>query len=170
MSFKDDKQFSDFYKCHRQAVYFLAAAILKDSHAAEDITQNVFLYLNSSKTPVNIIVNPKAFLAKAVKNLCLNYIRDNKKSTFFEDIPTFSDEIQGCNIEDAAVYSIELEQILSCLKNDERTLFSLHYFDKYSYRELSAVFDMPIGTVQTKCHCAKKKIKKCLKIEGSAKK
>ena len=53
--------------------------------------------------------------------------------------------------------------MLSHLTEDEKLVFSLHYLDGYTYRELATGLEIPIGTVQTRCHTARKKLKKALK-------
>lgn len=55
-----------------------------------------------------------------------------------------------------------VERALACLTDDERLAFSLHYLDGYTYRQIAEGLDVPMGTVQTRCRLARKKLRAAL--------
>lgn len=61
------------FKAHYAQMYRLAVALLHDDDLARDIVHDVFASLldGNEDTPAN-----GAYLSKAVRNRCLNYIRD----------------------------------------------------------------------------------------------
>ncbi len=152
------QQVQTLYRRHRTAVYHLALSYLKDPAAAEDVLQDVFLALMESERP---IVHPAAWLMTATRHRCLNRLRDTARETAWETLPEI--EVNG-EREDA----LFVEQMLSQLTDDERRAFSLHHLDGFRYREIAEGLEIPIGTVQTRCRIARKKLKAALEHEEQA--
>ena len=61
------------FKAHYAQMFRMAVALLHDDNLARDIVHDVFVSLLDA--PLEIIV-PNGYLIKAVRNRCLNYIRD----------------------------------------------------------------------------------------------
>ncbi|MBD5347308.1 MAG: sigma-70 family RNA polymerase sigma factor [Bacteroides sp.] len=61
------------FKAHYAQMYRLAVALLHDDDLARDIVHDVFVSLLDGN--VNILITP-GYLIKAVRNRCLNHIRD----------------------------------------------------------------------------------------------
>jgi RNA polymerase sigma-70 factor (ECF subfamily) len=49
------------------------------------------------------------------------------------------------------------------LDEQQRLVFSLHYLDGYTYKEIAQGLDIPVGTVQTRCRAACKKLREVLR-------
>lgn len=141
------------YEKYKTPVYFMALSILKDKTNAEDIMQEVFLRVYKSIEKNESIMNFKAWVLKVTRNLSLNYIRDNKQ-VFEEDV----NEMAYVGFEDVLIEGMSSYKILQCISSDERMIFTLHYIDGYKLREIANILEIPMGTVQTKCHVAKKKL------------
>ncbi|MDN5317195.1 MAG: hypothetical protein PWR08_1320 [Thermoanaerobacterium sp.] len=56
-----------------------------------------------------------------------------------------------------------INDVLNYLGNDEREIFSLHVFGRYTHREISEILNIPQGTVRWKYSIIKKKLRKLLK-------
>lgn len=148
------------YRDYRSAVYHLALGIVKTHTAAEDIMQTVFVGILSSHPDSAPLRNPRAWLAVVTKNLALNHLRDYGREELSDTPP---ESLAADSVEDRAVYSADLERILAPLTPDERLLFSLHFLERFKYREIAALLGRPVGSVQTVCHRARKKIRDALK-------
>ena len=145
----------ELYRRHRAAVYHLAFSYLHDAVAAEDVLQDVFVALLESEQPPR---HPRAWLLTATRHRCLNRLRDTRFETVCETLPeTVCDGEQG-----DAVF---VEQMLGLLSEEERRAFTLHCLDGFRYREIAQGLELPVGTVQSRCHAARKKLKKALAEE-----
>ncbi len=57
----------------------------------------------------------------------------------------------------------ELEKAVKNLRAGERELIYLHYYENLRYREISEITGMPVGTVKSRIHSAREKIREALK-------
>lgn len=152
-------QFEAVYQAHRVAIYHTALSFLRDPSSAEDVMHDVFLTYYEHLQNGTPIHNLRAWLLTVTRNRCRNALRSGGREISEENPPT------PC-LEDPTVRLQEqdaVDRLLSCLTEDERLVFSLHYLDGYTYRELSEGLEIPIGTIQTRCHMARKKLKRALK-------
>ena len=53
---------------------------------------------------------------------------------------------------------LQLEQHLGKMAQKYRTLIELRFFKEYSYEEIAAELDMPLGTVKTQIHRARNQL------------
>ena len=53
-------------------------------------------------------------------------------------------------------------EIMEQLGEDERLLIKLRDIDGLSYNEIAEITDLPLGTVKSKLHYARKKLKKLI--------
>lgn len=150
-----NRQTQELYRRHRTAVYHLALSYLKSPAAAEDVMQDVFVALIEADGAIR---HPAAWLMTATRNRCLNRLRDGGRETPWETLP---EGVGPPEREDA----LFVEQMLALLTEDERRAFALHYLDGYRYREIAEGLDIPLGTVQTRCRIARKKLRMALETE-----
>ena len=145
----------ELYRQYGTAVYHLALGYLKDSAAAEDVMQDVFIALLEQQQPVR---HPRAWLLTDTRHRCLNVLRDGRFEMVYEILP----ETPCDNTQDEALF---VEQMLSILSDEERQAFALHYLDGFRYREIAEGLEVPTGTVQSRCRTARKKLKEALAHE-----
>jgi RNA polymerase sigma-70 factor (ECF subfamily) len=153
--------FAVLVKQNMKRAYFTALGFVGSHDAALDLSQEAFIraYKNFSR-----FENDKNFFTwyyKILKNLCLNYIRDRKRkkeSHFIEiDHKLLQSENLSEKIENAEIVS-ELEKAIEGLETDEREMLILREFEGCSYKEISELLSVPIGTVMSKLFYTRKKI------------
>lgn len=71
----DKNDIEKLFKAHYRQMLRLASALLNDGDTARDVVHDVFANLLSSKMRGDIHINP-GYLLAAVRNRCLNVIRD----------------------------------------------------------------------------------------------
>lgn len=69
------------YQRYRGNIFDRAKQLLRNKHAAEDATQEVFLRLLDADERVLEHPEPLAWLYRVTSNLCLNQLRDEKRHT-----------------------------------------------------------------------------------------
>ena len=161
------QQFIALYEAHRTPVYHLALSLLRDAAAAEDILQEVFLTLFETMAKGEPLRNLKAWLLTVTRNRCLNLLRDGRFERPEEE-PFSADAMvaaitAGPDAEDEAMDRMLSRQVLACLSPEENLVFCLHCLDGYKYREIARGLELPMGTVQTRCRAARRKLQAALR-------
>jgi len=60
----------------------------------------------------------------------------------------------------------EVKQALAALPLTHRTVIVLHYINDLSVQEIAEVLDLPVGTVKSRLHYARKALKKIMSQQG----
>jgi RNA polymerase sigma-70 factor, ECF subfamily len=125
---------------------------VKDSDAAKDIVQEVFLNLWQKKESIDLSRPVRSYLTSSVRNKCLNYLRDNKK---FTDTIFESEDIAGDPFEKQHDRLIE-EELKKKIKAsiDElpakcREVFIMSRYERLKYSEIAERLQISVKTVET---------------------
>lgn len=130
----------------------IALSYLRSPQEAEDVVQTVFLKLLEG----GMIVysgKERAFLTKVTINHCKNLLTAVKKH---EAIP-LDEAVLLIQPEDRDIFYAVME-----LPEKYRAVVSLHYFEGYSFREISEFLHIGISAVSMRLHRAKNILKKQL--------
>jgi len=146
------------YREERVAVYHTALTYLKDSAAAEDVMQDVFLAYHTALSGAEPVRHRRAWLLTVTRHRCLNKLRDGGRVEPMEEIPAVVEEDPAAAVEERHT----VETILACLTREERLAFTLHHLDGYTYWAIARGLDCPVGTVQTRCRAARRKVRNLL--------
>src|SRR5260370_9792519 len=76
---KDEQVFKDLYKKYFVKLYRFSASIVQASEPAEEIVHDVLMKLWKKRDSFTEIENLDTYLYVSVKNLSLNYLRDERK-------------------------------------------------------------------------------------------
>lgn len=149
------RQLDSVYREHRAAIYHTALTLLKNTASAEDVMQEVFLSYYRELQQGKPVRHLRTWLLTVTRNRCLNILRNTDRELPVEELPAVvtDDPMQNVQQQDM------VEQVLACLTQDERLAFSLHCLNGYTYRQIAAGLGIPVGTVQTRCHTARQKLR-----------
>ncbi len=140
----------DLFDRYADLVYRIALSYLRSPQEAEDVVQTVFLKLLED----NLSVYPgkeRAFLTKITINHCKNLLSTAKKH---ESIP-LDETVMLVQPEDRDLFRAVME-----LPKEYRVVMMLHYFEGYSFREISKFLHIGISAVSMRLHRAKGILKK----------
>ena len=161
----NEKAFASLMNRYRDSIYFMLLKMVKNPSDAEDLTIEAF-----GKAFRNIETYTPRFafstwLFMIATNNCIDFIRRKKAS------PTPLDQLQDgiesltINIqsdmpdpEEALINDQKiatLRKIVNQLKSPYREIIELRYYKEYSYEEISAELNIPIGTVKAQLYRAK---------------
>lgn len=134
---------------------------------AEDITQDVFLYLHEKQMEFNDDEHMKAWLLKVTVNKCKNYKRSFRTSRTGE----LNDDYQGSYSMDTT--DVEVREFLSSLPPKYAAVMYMHYYEEASVEEIAKTLDKNINTVKSLLRRGREKLKIELEekspiIQGSA--
>lgn len=142
---KENKSIDNLYKKYNTLIYSISFSILKNKENSEDVTQIVFTKIwNMDKNNLPI-TNEASWLYSLTKNETLNYIRKQKSEINIDDIYYISNE----NNEIDKIIDVDsYNRIISKLNKKEQEIVSLKIISQLSFKEISKILDIPIGTVQ----------------------
>lgn len=138
------KAIEELYTNYRDLVYGIAFSILKKPEDSEDIVQKVFLKIwkiSSQNIPTK---NEASWLYCFTKNETLNLLREIKKHDNLESIYEIDDPQYFINdLLDNDAYNT----IVSRLSQKDQEIIALKILSNFSFKEISQILNMPIGTV-----------------------
>ncbi len=161
-------EFSTLVTRQASSLKIYALRFTHDSDDANDLVQDTILkaitYFNKFKEGTNL----KAWLYTIMKNTFINnYRRFVKINTFV----TKTDEISSQQLFYSSTHNQgeskfimdDIKTALSKLHQDYYVPFTM-YFEGYKYHEIANQLTIPIGTVKTRIHVARKMLKRSLKV------
>ncbi len=164
------KRYAEFEKeaiPYMDAVYNFALRMTGDEDDADDLVQETYLKAFRFFDKFEKGTNCKAWLFRILKN---SYINDYRKQTKepdkvdYEDVQNFyetikSDEVESKHYENDAFTNLlddEISSAITELPEDFRTVIILSDIEGFTYEEISDFVDIPVGTVRSRLHRARK--------------
>jgi RNA polymerase sigma-70 factor (ECF subfamily) len=152
---------------HINAVFNYALKITGDEDDANDLVQETYLKAFRFFDKFEKGTNCKAWLFRILKNSYINDYRKNVKEpnkVDYEDVQNFYENIQPNEIstnhfeQDAfsKLLDDEITKVMSTLPEDFRTVIILSDIEGFTYEEISEFVDIPVGTVRSRLHRARK--------------
>lgn len=136
-------------------VYRIALNSVRSIAVAEDITQEVFLKLLEKSVSFESMQHEKAWLIRVTINFCKNYL----KSGWFRKITELTEDIPYTSKTLYTLEQMELYHQLMKLKEQERTIVYLYYYEEYTLAEIAKILEINSNTVATKLRRAKEKLR-----------
>ena len=173
-----EKPFEEIVKLCERSVYELAYRVSKNSEDAMDITQNTFIklwQLLSGDAPLEGIKSWYSYILRMARNCALDLLR--KQSIRRHDSLMVEDEDGGYkemdipdeDISSDPVRSYEREEriaavreAINSLDEDHRQILILRESEGRSYKEISDLMGIEMGTVKSKIFRARNYVKEYL--------
>ena len=157
LNVQTEKQYIEIVEKYADMIYRIAYQKVLNRYDAEDIVQDVFVKLLSSKSYFRDEEHIKAWLIRVTINLCINYNKSlaRQKTVSVEqlDIP-FTQQETGV-----------LEE-LYLLPEDERNILYLYYYEGYKIREIAKILRQKQNTINSKLTRARNKLKKIMEVNN----
>jgi len=158
-------EFENNVKLNMKRAYFTALGFLGSHDSAMDMSQEAFIRAYRSYKKFDHTKNFFTWYYKILRNLCFNFIRDNKNKTDLSYIENREVEGKSENpgdvVEKQELYD-NLEVAISKLDFEEREIIILKEFEEHSYKEIAELLNIPIGTVMSRLYYARKKLGRIL--------
>ncbi|MHB1377807.1 MAG: RNA polymerase sigma factor [Candidatus Humimicrobiaceae bacterium] len=169
----DKAAFEILVKRYSKYVYTTAFFMIRDSHEAEDISQEVFVKVYLSIGGFRGLSSFKTWLRKLTVNTCIDKIRLKSKTSdkkvsldslieegkeillyeFNQNVEKFFQDKETVN---------DVLKIVVNLDESYRIPLILRDLQDYSYIEIAEILKKPVGTIKTNIHRARKIIKDLL--------
>lgn len=154
--------FEKLYETYYMRVYSYVMALAKRRHMAEEITQEAFYKAFTAKSSYRGEANEVTWLCAIAKNLYLDELRRQSKSTEID----FDAEVDSgidieSEVEDKDV-SCRIHQALQKLEEPYRKVFELRIFGELSFREIGSICGKTENWSRVTYHRAKLKLQQLL--------
>lgn len=141
------KSYELFFRAYYQDLFVWAHSIVKDADVAEDIVQEFFLNFWQKKQFQVIQTNLQSYIFRAVRNLCLNYLKNDSK--LVRDIDQMGEKLEA-RIESEPLESREeIHSAVNQLPPKCKQVFLLCCIHGYTYGEVAEDLGVSVNTVRT---------------------
>lgn len=167
----DQKQlYADFEKeaiPHMDTLFNFALRMTGDSDEADDLVQETYLKAFRFFDKFERGTNCKAWLFRIMKNTYINSYRKTSREPDkidYEEVENFYENIKPSSTDSAHLekemydnlLDDELSNAIASLPEDFRTVIILCDIEGFTYDEIADFVDVPVGTVRSRLHRARK--------------
>lgn len=138
-----DLRWENMYRDYYWWAVNVAYRFTRDRDVAEDITQESFLRIYSSRSRHLLTARFKTFLFQIIKNQCIDHFRKEHRLVRDEGMASLLPDVSH----EKTIDRIEVEQRLARLPRHVRKIFILFYLEDRSYKEIAQVLNIPEKTV-----------------------
>ena len=160
-------EFQNVVMPHKNDLYNYALAIARNSDDAQDLVQETYFKAYKNYHQFEGGTNSKAWMFMILKNTFINNYRKLKREPSKVDYDEIEDIYENIKSEQSKdndldldfynnLFDDDLSSALAKLPEKMKEVFLLCDLEGYSYEEISEIVDIPIGTVRSRLHRARK--------------
>jgi len=152
------------YQKYGDYLLTLAAALLKDVNAAEDVLHDVFCRFIESREKLKLAGSLKSYLATCVVNLARDRLRARKLQPCELDEATAT-ALGTNNPENYAIFgeqARDLNRAIAQLAYEQREVIMLHLRGGMKFREIAVLQEVSINTVKSRYRYGLEKLRAIL--------
>lgn len=158
------------YERHHDALFAFLLSRGCDRETAKDVVHDAMLEVWRSAGRYRGSASVRTWIFTIARNKFVDRIRASARLSFVEDVPELPDE--SPNAEAVISATQDAARIRSCLgklKDMQRTVIRLSFYEGLSYDEIAKIEDVPVGTIKSRVFHAKKSLMHCLSRSVSSK-
>lgn len=152
---------------HMDAVYNFALRMTGDEDDADDLVQETYMKAFRFFDKFEKGTNCKAWLFRILKNSFINDYRKQTKEpnkVDYDDVQNFYENIKSNEVESkhyeldafSNLLDDDISKAITELPEDFRTVIILNDIEGFTYEEIADFVDIPVGTVRSRLHRARK--------------
>lgn len=160
---------------HVAYLYRLAWRFAGTAADAEDLVQDVLVKLYPRTGELGAIEQLRPWLAKVLYRQFVDSARKRARSPFVE-LPGNEDDEDGLEslqaVQDGPQELFErkqsqerIERALERLNPEQRAVVAMHDIEGYKLEELEAILETPLGTLKSRLHRARQRLRELLAVE-----
>lgn len=146
---QDSQDLIKLFDDYSNMVYRVALSFLRNTQDAEDVVQTVFMKLIEGKAKI-LPGKERALLTQITVNHCKDVLRFFQRRCNVKLDENFLFEEQSDR---------ELFRLVMSLPQKHRVVVYLHYYEGYSFSEISTMLKISISAVSMRLHRARKILK-----------
>jgi RNA polymerase sigma-70 factor (ECF subfamily) len=163
----DETAFRDLVERYKNLVFGLVARSAADPSHVEDLAQEVFLRMHRGLPYFRGDAKLTTWIYRIVLNLLsleAGKRRAAREVALDDTVPAHEPRIFDRAASDLELRD-RLEKALARLPANYRLLVAAHYLHDVKYEDLAEALDIPVGTVKTHLHRAKKHLRALLETD-----
>ncbi len=170
----DQTAFEELVKEYQQKVYTIAYGISHDQHDAFDIAQEVFIKIYKKLKDFRGASSFYTWLYRITANVAIDFQRRKKKvvTVDFDEKILEEPRVEARTVEDKKYdprETLDRKEIhgavlkaIETLPEDQRATIVLRELENLSYKEIARSMNCSLGTVMSRLHYGRKKLKEML--------
>ena len=160
----DDDAFAELVTRYKDLVYSMVFRLTHDRAQVDDLAQEVFLRVHRGLPYFRGESRLSTWIYRIVSNVCLQRRARPRREVSLDGEPGSAPPEPGAA--DAAFGQFELkdrlEKAIAQLPEQERFLIAAHHLKGVQYEALAEMLGIPLGTVKTHLHRAKRRLRELL--------
>lgn len=156
-------EIEDFFFENYSSFISFAQSFVLERAVAEDIIQDIFIDFIEKRDRSNLHTSLRAYFLTAIRNRCLNYLRDKKIHDKSEVL--YLEALLNTNdnnlLSDESVIKT-IQHAVNELPPEMRTVFNLRFFQSKKYIEIADIMSISKNTVKTHLSRGKQKLRESL--------
>ncbi len=160
---KDDQAFRYLYDNYANALYGIINQIVSDGEIGSDILQEVFVSIWRN---IDSYDSSKGRLFTWMLNIARNAAIDKTRSKNYQQslkLMPISDNELSHPIIRPGYDDYGLKKVIHKLKDEQRMLIDLSYFQGFTHDQIARALNIPLGTVKTRLRNALTQLRTMLK-------
>lgn len=166
-----EEKVEELIDIYKQQIYSLCYKLAKTKEDAEDIFQETWIKVFSSRHQLSYVENYKKWITTICVRTFYDFYRKKKRwknrvlDLFHKEDGGEIEHADDMNISEEFIQKAEAEmirEVIQLLNEKYKTVLVLYYYEQYSYKEMSEILNIPIGTVKYRLNYAKKQMREHL--------
>jgi RNA polymerase sigma-70 factor (ECF subfamily) len=156
------KLFQEVIDANYERLHRYAWSLSGSSDEAWDLTQETFLIWARKGSSIRSLKATKSWL---YTTLYREFLKKRRRNDRFVAIDESSVDPETQLVDEECIQSLDSEMLmghLMKLKFEYRKVITLFYLESYTYKEISSILDIPIGTVMSRLARSKELLKRQL--------
>ena len=163
--------FEELVMPYMNDLYRLAYHYCSQQADAEDLVQELLIKVFQRADELQRVEKLRPWLAKSLYHLFIDRLRQQQRAPFesvqSEHLEQMHDQRDDGHSSEKLVVVANIEQALRQLNHEQRMLILMHDVENYTLAELETILDAPIGTLKSRLHRARAKLREILSAEGT---
>jgi RNA polymerase sigma-70 factor (ECF subfamily) len=157
----DPQAFEGLFRRYYASLFQYCQGIVTVREVAEDIVQDVFVYLWNNRKTIEITTSIKAYLYSSVRHGALNWLkRQSVEQAYEPEASEFVVYMQETEYSDEELSALEsAKRMLNELPERCRAIFLMNRVEGKKYREIAQELNISINTVKSQLLKAYRKFK-----------
>ena len=165
------KLFDDIWRVYHKRLLFFIRNIVQNE--AEDLLQEIMLKIYQNLEKYNPFYSFNTWIYAITRNHCINFLNKRKLATRSLDIigENMPSGIGNITPEKQLIdkeISVQIEGILSGFESEFREIAYLRFYEGLTCQNIAKIMNLPNGTVKSRLHTMRLKIKKTLEKYNEA--
>lgn len=161
----DTDAFAELVRRNQTTVYNLSYRFMRNAASAEDMSQEAFLKAFRLLKGFRGDCSFSTWMYRVTASVCLTELKRRKKRGEVELQPNHGEHMGFDAGMDNSDVADAIRQCVGKLPDRYATIITLYYLNGIAYDEIAETMNVPLGTLKTWMHRARKKLRKIVEKE-----